>query len=298
VKSGKDLAKIKVPPCLPDDPVVRSDIADYLTEIERFDRDCGALLAQIEAAGELDKTLIVITSDNGMPFPRAKANLYDAGTHMPLAMRWPAKIKGGRVIDDFVSHCDLAPTFLDAAGVKAPPEMAGASLLPALVLDKSGIVDATRNRVFVGRERHAWVRAGGISYPARAIRTADFLFIENLAPDRWPAGDPESPADSEIERIFGDIDGGPSKAFILEHLDTAPKLFALACAKRPAEELYDLRKDPDQLVNIAAGKDYTAVKDDLRQQLDSWRAAMHDPRIDGGGDEFERYPYYGNKRNK
>jgi len=292
-KSGIDLAKIKVPPWLPGDPIVRSDIADYLAEIQRFDRDCGAILAQLEAMGELDNTFIVITSDNGMPFPRAKANLYDAGTHMPLAMRWPAKIKGGRVIEDFVSHCDLAPTFLDVAGVQAPTEMSGISLLPALVSDRSGIVDRSHDHVFIGGERHAWVRAGGLSYPARAIRTASFLFIENLAPDRWPAGDPKSPPESEIERIFGDIDAGPSKKFVLDHRDSDSKLFELACARRPAEELYDLQKDPDQLMNVASERDYAAAKDNLRHQLDAWRAAMHDPRLDKSGQEFEQYPYYG-----
>jgi uncharacterized sulfatase len=176
--------------------------------------------------------------------------------------------------------------------------MAGTSLLPALLSGESGIVDRSRNDVFIGRERHAWVRAGGLGYPARAIRTTDFLFIQNLAPDRWPAGDPESPPESEIERIFGDTDAGPSKKFVLNHRESDPKFFNLACAKRPAEELYDLRKDPEQLVNIATEKDYAATKNALRGQLDAWRTAMHDPRLDDSGQLFEQYPYYGNKRNK
>ena len=187
-------------------PEVREDIADYLFEIQRFDRDVGAILAAIEKAGELENTLVVVTSDNGMPFPRAKTNLYDSGTRMPLAISWPAAVPGGRVVDDFVSHTDFAPTFLAAAGLAIPESMSGRSLLPLLQSKKAGIVEKERDRVFTGRERHTQMRAGGVGYPMRAIRTRDFLYIRNYETDRWPSGDPPN---------FGDIDNGPSKEFVV-----------------------------------------------------------------------------------
>ena len=119
VRSGMDLQKVKVPPYLPDCPTVRKDICDYYGEVQRFDHQCGEILAALEATGELDNTLIVMSGDNGWPFPRSKATCYDTGTHQPLAVRWGGKIKPGRVVDDFVSLADLAPTFLEVGRV--PP---------------------------------------------------------------------------------------------------------------------------------------------------------------------------------
>jgi len=115
--AGKKLDAVEVPPFLPDTPEVRSDLLDYLVEIEWFDQHLGRMLDLLEAAGELENTLVVVTSDNGMPFPRAKANLYEYGTHAPLAICWPARVKGGRVVNDLISFVDFAPTFLEAAGL-------------------------------------------------------------------------------------------------------------------------------------------------------------------------------------
>src|SRR6185295_125640 len=146
-------------------------------------------------SGELSNTLVIITSDNGWPFPRGKATCYDAGTQMPLAIRWPARIQGGRTVDGFVSHTDLAPTLLAAAGLNPSAEMTGRSLWPLLTSGKNS--EPGRDRVFFGRERHASVRAGNVGYPIRGIRTAQFLYLRNFEPERWPAGDPP---------IYGDVD--------------------------------------------------------------------------------------------
>ena len=137
---------------------VRTDICDYYWAVQRFDRHLGKVLKILEDAGELDSTIVVVTSDNGLPFPRCKANLYDLGTHVPLAIRWPGKIKAGRVVDDFVSLQDLAPTFMEIAGVKPPAAMTGRSLLDVLTSEKNGQVDSKRDKVFIGRERHNWCR--------------------------------------------------------------------------------------------------------------------------------------------
>jgi N-sulfoglucosamine sulfohydrolase len=296
VKSGMKPEDVKVPACLPDNEITRQDLCDYYFEVQRFDREVGEILDVLAAKGELENTLVVMTGDNGLPFPRCKSNLYDTGTHVPLALRWPGRIKGGRTVEDFVSLQDLAPTFLEVADLKPLPEMTGRSLLPLLTSDKSGRVGPARDHVLVGKERHAWVRKGGLGYPCRAIRTYEYLYIRNFKPDRWPAGDPVGGGEPyDPKRTYGDIDDGPTKTYLIEHrVDPGVKrLFDLAVAKRPAEELYDLRKDPDQLNNVAADPSYAKVKEDLAARLTAELKATNDPRVVGDGDLFDTYPYYG-----
>jgi N-sulfoglucosamine sulfohydrolase len=287
--SGLKTESLRVPGYLPDTPEVRSDILDYYLEIERFDREAGAIIRRLEQDGRLDNTIVVVTSDNGMPFPRAKANLYDAGTHVPLAIRFPGKVKAQRR-DEFVVLTDLAPTFLEAAGLPVPPGTTGRSLMPLL----GGAAAPDRDRVFVERERHAQVRRGDLSYPSRAVRTEQFLYIRNYRPDRWPAGDPEM---YFAVGPFGDIDGGPSKDLLLgQRADPRiGRAFALATDRRPAEELYDLRKDPDQLENVAGRREYDRRKADLAASLNRWMRDTNDPRASEDDDRWDRYPYYGNR---
>jgi uncharacterized sulfatase len=289
-KAGLKPEDVQVPPYLPDTPAVRGDILDYYFEVERFDRDVGAMLKLLEESGQLDQTLVVITSDNGWPFPRGKATCYDAGTRMPLAIRWPARIKGGRVVDDFVSHTDLAPTFLEAAGLKPLPEMTGRSLLPILTSGKSGQVEAARDRMYFGRERHASVRAGNVGYPIRAVRTGDFLYLRNFEPERWPAGDP--PLYGDVDQHLN-IDGSPSKQAVVEHGGdpATQRLFDLALGKRPAEELYDLGQDPGQTNNVAMAPRYAVAKLRLSADLEHYLAATKDPRAGTNGGVFDRYFY-------
>jgi N-sulfoglucosamine sulfohydrolase len=288
VAAGMNPRDVVVPPYLPDTPEIRSDILDYYVEVQRFDRDMGELLAALEVAGKSENTLVVISGDNGWPFPRGKANLYDAGTRQPLAIRWPAKLKGGQTIDAFVNLADLAPTCLEAAGLKPPIEMTGQSLLPLL----TGRQQRGRDMVFVERERHANVRKGDLSYPARAVRTKEFLYIRNLRPDRWPAGDPEK---WKAVGPFGDCDGSPSKELLLDHRGEPgfAKLFQLAFAKRPAEELYDLSKDPHQILNVADRAEYATAKKRMRRTLDRWMTETKDPRATSDDDPWDRYPYFG-----
>ncbi len=296
VQSGMNPKDVKVPACLPDNETVRKDLCDYYFEVQRFDREVGEILSTLEAQGELDNTLVVMTGDNGLPFPRCKSNLYDTGTNVPLGMRWPGHIKGGRVVEDFVSLQDLAPTFLDVAGLKPRPEMTGRSLLAILTSDQAGRVDLARDHVLVGKERHAWVRKGGLGYPCRGIRTYEYLYIRNFKPDRWPAGDPAGGAEPyDVKRIYGDIDDGPSKTYMIEHRDEpgVKRLFELAVAKRPTEELYDLRKDPAQLHNVADDPSYAKAKEGLSARLMAELKATGDPRVFGAGDVFDTYPYYG-----
>jgi len=289
VAAGLKTEEVVVPAYLPDTPEIRSDILDYYTEVQRFDLEVGHLLQALSDAQKSGNTLVVITGDNGWPFPRCKANLYDGGTRQPLAIRWPSKFKGSKTSDAFVNLADLAPTFLEAAGLKPLPEMTGQSLLPLL----TGKKQRGRDTVFLERERHANVRKGDLSYPARAIRTKDFLYIRNFRPDRWPAGDPEL---WMAVGPFGDCDGSPSKEFILDHRDEPAfaKFFQLDFGKRPAEELYDVRRDPDQIVNLVDRADYAAAKKKLRARLDRWMKKTADPRATTDDDRWDAYPYFGN----
>ena len=287
-KAGLPADTVRVPRFLPDTREVRSDLLDYYAEVERFDRDLGALLAALERAGELDDTIVIVTSDNGMPFPRAKANVYDAGTRVPLVIRWPGVARAGATVDAFVSLADLAPTVLDAAGLVPPSAMTGRTLRPLL----RGEPHDDRDRVFLERERHANVRRGDLGYPVRAIRTSDYLYVRNIRSDRWPAGDPEMYV---AVGPFGDIDGGPTKSLLLDRRKTSAtgRFFELATARRPAEELYDLRRDPDQLVNVAGHPPHRAAQQRLRASLDEWMKRTADPRAVADDDPWDRYPYYG-----
>jgi N-sulfoglucosamine sulfohydrolase len=288
VKSGLRLDDIEVPSWLPDSREVREDIADYLFEVQRFDRDFGAILTAIEKTGELENTLVVVTSDNGMPFPRAKTNLYDSGTRMPLAISWPATVPGGRVVDDFVSHTDFAPTFVEAAGLPPLKAATGRSLLPILQSKKSGQAEPDRDKVVTGRERHTQMRAGGVGYPMRAVRTRDFLYVRNYETERWPSGDPPD---------FGDIDNGPSKEFVIAQKDSPEygKFYQLACGKRPAEELYDLKRDMAQQVNVAGDPKYTAEREKHAKMLQEYLVRTKDPRAIGQNVIWDASPYYGGR---
>lgn len=294
---GMKLADVHLFAHYPDVPEIRSDVADYYFEVERFDRDIAELLARLEESGELERTIVVVTGDHGMPFPRCKGNVYDSGARVPLAVRWGTRVRGGRAVTDFVSLTDLAPTFLEAAGIAISEQMTGRSLLALLVSEKEGRVEVGRDHVLIGRERHVVAQeapeSGG--YPVRALRSDEFLYIRNLEPGRWPAGTPHWERAQFPKAWLADCDNGPTKDWLWEHREdpqVAPQ-YALAFAKRPAEELYDLRKDPGQLVNVAADPAYAVAKDRLSAQLARELAAAHDPRKSGEDAEFDRYRYLG-----
>jgi len=296
--SGMELDKVHLFGCFPDAPEVRSDVADYYFEVQRFDRLVGAALASLEEIGELDNTLVLMTGDNGMPFPRCKSNLYDSGTRMPLAARWPGRIKPGRTVEDFVSFTDFAPTFLEAAGLKPPPDMTGRSLMNVFRSDQSGRVDPERDFVLTGKERHCPAQEapemGG--YPCRAIRTHEYLYIRNFRPDRWPAGTPNWQKATFKNAWYGDCDNGPTKMYMVENRDKDDahrRLYEAAFGKRPAEELYDLKKDPEQLDNVASDPKYAEVRKELDRRLTEQLEATGDPRVVGGGEKFDEYPYLG-----
>jgi arylsulfatase A-like enzyme len=308
--SGKDLwglnpddLKGRMPPVMPDEPLLREDFADYLGEAMAFDTACGALMKMLEEMGELENTLVVISGDHGVPgFPRGKCNVHDLGSGVLLAMRWPKGIAAGKNVKAPVSLIDLAPTFLAAAGVKTTDDVDGQNLLPALV--EGGDEGKLRGWVLVGREVHARkgevVREGGLPYPVRALRTTDFLYVKNFKPDRWPMGTPageggkEEPTFEQLAKdtyaALPDMDASPSKAWLVKNRHQAgmEKFVEFAWGKRPQEELYDLKKDPWQMKNLAEEPGYQEVLKKYREQLMEELKAKKDPRLE---DAFDRAPY-------
>jgi uncharacterized sulfatase len=293
IKSGKKLTDAVIPSFLPDVDLVKSDVLDYILEIEWFDNQLGKMISFLKEKGELDNTIIVVTADNGMPFPSAKANLKEYGTHVPLAICWPKKIAGKRTVNELVSMIDLAPTFLEVANVKDVPAMTGKSLSNLLFATKDTYIDPSRRYVLTGRERHSHARPDNLGYPARAIRTADFLFILNFKPDRWPAGDPGPKAS---KGGYYDADNSPTKSTLIENRDKYPEQFKLAYEKRPAEELFSIKDDPGCTINLANDPIFQSRKDELRKTLENDLKAQGDPRMTGNGDIFESYPRFGGMR--
>ena len=304
VKAGKKLADVSVPTFLPDDPEIRSDLLDYCVEIEWFDSQLGRMIQILEDTGQLDNTLIVVTSDNGMAFPRAKANVYEYGIHMPLAIRWGQQVPGGRVVDDLISHTDFAPTFLEAAGVSHPsqtsdaPPMTGHSLLPLLKSNQSGTTTFARPKVYSGRERHSSSRWNNLTYPQRCVRTADYLLIRNFKPERWPAGAPQKyDAKNKLGSEHGgyhDIDACPSLTYLVDHRDDpdVAEYFTWAVGHRPAIELFDIKNDPGCLRNLADAPDHAATRSELEKSLNQFLTTTADPRLTGNGDIWEQYKRY------
>lgn len=304
-----DQLRGKMPAFLPDVPVVREDLADYFGEAMAFDTVLGLLIDRLKAAGEWENTVVVVSGDHGAPgFPHGKCNLYDFGVGVPLAIRWGGRDLGtpGWVIDDLVSLTDLAPTFLELAGVETPASMTGRSLVPLLASDQAGRIDPLRDAVYFGRERHvANARDGFAPYPQRAIRTHDQLYIVNFRPDRWPLGEPyrlnggNPPTTQEMitrTRVtLPDEDAGPTKAWLVDHRNDPmwQPTFELAYGKRPAEELYDLKVDPQQINNLAAELGYQAVRETLRNRLLNELRQTGDPRLVDDGAFFENPPLSG-----
>lgn len=292
---GIDPAKVHVPEFLPDSPEVRSDIADFLYEIEWFDSHLVRMLDHLQALGELDNTLVIVTSDNGMPFPRAKANLYEYGIHMPLAISWPARWPAGQDSSDLVSLIDVTKTIFDAAGVqpKQADQMPGISLV-SRYQQASSADRPLREAVYSGRERHSSSRYNSLGYPCRCVRTANHLYIRNFTPERWPAGAPQKYASARFDDAgslvegklgpdhggYHDIDDGPTLQWMIQHRDQAEvgRLLAAAVDRRPAEELYDIQADPACLNNLADDPSMQTVRQELSNRLTEYLTGTGDLR--------------------
>ena len=260
---------VVVPPHLPDTPAVRREFAQYYDEIERLDRFVGDVLAELEAQRIANDTLVVFLSDNGRPFPRDKTTLFDGGIKTPLVMRWPGRMKPGTTCAQLVSTVDLAPGFLEAAGLKPAPTMQGASFLPLLAEPGRPI----RREVFAEQNWHDY------EHRSRAVRTEHFKLIAHEYADM-----PLTPGADAVRGVTYRE---------LQRLRAAGQLPAhqQQCFEAPRAplELYDLRSDPGEFRNVAAVPAYAAMLGELQAKLAQWKkdtADVSPPRRTA--DEFDR----------
>ncbi|QDV72759.1 Arylsulfatase [Planctomycetes bacterium K2D] len=293
----------KLPAFLPDNETVREDFADYLGEAQAFDAAVGVLIKELAQRGELDNTIFIVSGDHGAPgFPRGKCNVYDFGSQAPLAIRWPGRLAAGNRIEAPVSLIDLAPTLLDAVGINAVEAMDGESLLPVIRADEPEDEATLRGWAIIGRENHVRdARPAGLPYPIRAIRTRDWLYIHNFAPDRWPVAEPPlaAPLVKGMRRQGGrwvrptDMDGSPTFTWFIGNENAADiaDAWRLGFARRPTEELYAVTEDPDQMHNLADDPAHRETLEALRDQLFDELRRGEDPRVVGEGEAFDEPPY-------
>ena len=255
---------VPVPPYYPDTPLVRRDIADGLEEIQKMDRLVGRVLDVLKDEGVADHTLVVFIGDNGLCQVRGKQFLYDAGTHVPLIVRWPGKVKPGAVSDDLVATIDVSAAVLAAAGVKLPDHLQGRNFLDPGV--------PKRDYVFAARDK-----MDDTHDAMRCVRNRQYSYILNLMP----------------ERAYCQLNEYKEKQYpvlavlnvmnLKGQLNAAQKPFM--APRKPPEELFDLEKDPHEIHNLADDPAYADVKKSLRAELEAWRQTIHDQ---GVSEEFRK----------
>jgi arylsulfatase A-like enzyme len=273
---------------------IKLDMLDYAFEIEWFDKHLQKMLAILEENEELDNTLVIVTSDNGMPFPRVKGQVYEYSNHLPLAIMWKDGIKNpGRKVDDFVNFIDFAPTFLELAGIPEQESgmkaIEGTSLTDILLSSADGIVNPDRNFVLVGKEKHDVGRPGDVGYPVRGIIKNGYLYLKNFKTDRWPACNPETG--------YLNTDGSPTKTVILNERRRLGEsdYWDMNFGKRIGEELYNIQEDPYCINNLALNPSYSEIMDRMKLEMATRLEKQQDPRMAGNGDIFDSYLYANDK---
>ena len=269
-----DPAKVPVPSFLPDNPAVRKEIAEYYEAANRLDQGIGFFLDVLRETGQLDNTLVLFFSDNGIPFPNAKTTVYDAGIHLPFLVRSPDQTRRGVVNHAMISFTDITPTALDWTGVK-PPEypLHGRSFLPILEQENP----AGWDRVYFSHTFHELT----MYYPMRGMRTKEYKYIRNLLPEL------EFPFASDLWACatWQSVKDGSGKL---------GKRSVQAYLHRPGEEFYDIRKDPDEVVNLAGSPAHQQTLAAIRAEVHAWRRKTRDPwtilgtyKGEEPGDSFE-----------
>ncbi|RME85212.1 MAG: sulfatase [Caldilineae bacterium] len=248
---------LEIPPYYPDHPLVRRDWARYLEEIQKMDRMVGAVLRRLQDEGLAENTLVIFTADNGRAHVRGKQFLYDEGIHVPLIVRWPERLRPG-VSHRLISNIDIPAAILAAAGMPVPSYFAGHDFLHEQA--------QPREIIFAGRDRTDRTHDA-----IRAVRSHDFKYILNLMPERaW------CQYNEYKERKY------PALALMnvmnLEG-ELPPHQARFMAARKPVEELYDLRNDPFELHNVAGNPRYLPVLLEMRQRLGFWRLGQGDGAV-------------------
>lgn len=294
VKAGDSLAMAEPREFMPDAAEVRGDLLDYAQEIEWFDSHLAKCIAELKKRGEFDNTIIIVTADNGMSFPHAKANCYDAGVHVPLAICWGDKIKPGQKVDQIVSSIDFAPTLLEATGVQRTKAHVGQSLLPLMQGKQKAY---SRTAAYSSRERHSCSRHDNMGYPMRSVRWGNYILVHNEHSERYPAGDPCEMTKSgknlkPMHEAYYDIDAAPSKDYIIAHRDepAVKPFFEASVGKRPEFELFDLTNDEACMHNVADKPENAAVLKRMKKMLLAERTSTGDSRLGSNPEIWESYP--------
>lgn len=293
---NKKIADIdSVPAFWPDNEIIRNDMLDYALEIEYADYHLGKMIDNLEKRGLLENTIIVFTSDHGMPFPRCKAQEYEYSNHVPMAVMWPKGIKNpGRTVKDMVSFIDFAPTFLQVTGIDyKDSEMQsspGISLTDIFYSDIEGQVNPNRDVVLIGKERHDYSRPNNQGYPIRGIVSDEYMYLYNYDISIWPAGNPEIG--------YLDIDGSPTKTEILRLFRSGEedKYWLWSMGKRTVnEELFHISNDTECMLNLANNPEYEDIKNSFKNRMETMLKEQNDPRMFGNGYIFNTYGYSNNQ---
>jgi len=254
-----DPSRVQVPPYYPDHPITRVDWALYLETLQNLDKKVGVVLNRLQDEGLLENTIIFFTGDHGRPMHRCKQWLYDGGIHVPLIVAGP-EIPPGVVNDDLISAIDWAPTWLRLAGLDAPSNMQGRPFLASKV--------EPREAIFAARDR-----CDETDDRIRCIRTKDFKYIRNFHPER-----PFTQFNAYKKLQYPVVT-------LMEVLhargELAPEPEAWMAPNRPADELYNLKSDPYEVVNLAGDPAHQQTLENMKRQVDQW--------IEETGDQGE-YP--------
>ena len=242
-----DPDQVHVPAYLPDHPIVRKELAGLYGLVTALDTAMADLMDAIDRAGLRDNTLLIFTTDHGIDMPLAKGTLYDPGIETALLARWPDGFEGGKVMSHLVSHVDVLPTVLEAAGAEPAPCIQGRSFLPLL----QGEPYEPRRHVFAEKTHHC------LYDPMRCIRTERYKFIHNFGRLRAI----EVPADAEM--------------------DVLACMGEVYARRRPCTELYDLADDPVERANLSGHPEYAAIESELKDTLLSWLTETDDPLLKG-----------------
>ncbi len=245
-----DPKDVELPPYYPDTPFIRRDWATGLEQMQIVDREVGALLKRLADEGLAENTIVFFIGDHGRCHIRGKQFLYDEGTRIPMILRWPGKVKPGQVNEDLVMSIDICATILEAAGIQAPVPLHGKSLFSEEVQD--------RKYVFAARDK-----MDDAHDAMRSIRSKDHKLILNLMPERaycqfshYKEGAYPALAEMNVLNLEGKL---------------TPEQAAFMAPSKPQIELFDLKKDPHEVHNVADVPQYADVKAELLAELENWR---------------------------
>ena len=245
-----DPSDVIIPPYLVDTAITREDLTGYYHEVSRFDHYIGLVTAELKQQGVLENTMIVVSADNGRPFPRCKSRMYDSGIKTPWVVHFPKVIKNPAVTQSLISVIDLSATCLELAGIKSPESIQGRSFLPILKEPETKI----REVVFAEHNWHVYRNH------ERMVRFGDYLYIKNNFPNQpnlCYESDDHYPAGEELWKAHAAGKTQPDQK----------QVFANPC---PPEELFQVKEDSHQLSNLVEDKKHTKALNQARSLLAKW----------------------------